>query len=202
MRRVMRQPEAPLHGQHSCLCSGVPLPELSTGPQRAHPLHQPLPAPTQQPHYGTPFYSQRKTGAQNSLERQTSWGLKARCLAPPCCSKPKGWLSAALEEEGFAAKESRSAPWGRSKCTRRTLPITAAFNTQKEVESWRETLPSTLKLLHPMLSENLSQLNIPSKSILTGAQQDSFVHAALHTESCLETQICALGQTSYLPLST
>lgn len=164
--------------------------ELSTGPHRAqllHQAHQPLPAPTPQPHYGAPFYSQHKTGAQNSLERQASWGLKARCLAPPCCPQPKGLAECCWsprEEEGFAAKESWSALLGRSKCIR-TLPTTTAFNVQQEVESRGETLPSTPELLQTMLSENLPQLNILSKSSVTGTGQDSFLHTALHTESCL-----------------
>lgn len=111
-----------------------------------------LPPPTS---LWAPFYSQHKQKLRTAWrERQAFRGLKARCLAPPCCPQPQGWLSSCLStlEEVFATKESLKACSGRSKSTRRTLPKTTALNVQREMESRRETLPST-----PQLCQTLPQ---------------------------------------------
>lgn len=123
-------------------------------PHRASPCSHP------QPHYGlhSTVSTNRKKLRTAWRARQASRGLKARCLAPPCCPQPQGWLSSCLStlEEVFATKESLKACSGRSKSTRRTLPKTTALNVQREMESGRETLPFTPSYVKPCLSETLS----------------------------------------------
>lgn len=91
-----------------------------------------------------------QTGAQNSLERQASWGCKARCLAPPCCPQPKGGLRVACLHWRRRSSQPRNP--GQEQMHQNT-----AYNCPQHTEGsgiQEETLPSTPELLQTMLSEN------------------------------------------------